>query len=859
MRRVLPWIVLAGLAWWGASVFWPGTEAVRTASTPAATNAQSVEATQKRPRPVPPTPKGAALSAEDELKTFKLAESVRVQVAASEPMVQAPVSAVFDEDGRLWVVEMTTYMQDIAAHRELEPHNRVVILEDTDGDGVFDRSTVFMDNLVLPRAVAPCFGGALVLEPPNLFFCKDTDGDGKADVKTEVLGGFLGRDNPEHAGNGLLFGLDNWYHLSQHKLELRYDGSKAQTRATPVVGQWGITQDDVGRLYYVPNSNTLLADAWPKHAAAREPGLSATPGIAELVAPDSTTWPIHPTTGVNRGYQPATLRDDGTLATLTAACGPAAYRAGALGADFRGNVFICEPAGNLVKRLRLSDRDGVPAAVNAYAGREYLASTDERFRPVNLCVGWDGALYVVDMYRGVIQHKTYLTEYLKGEIKSRELEQPLSMGRIFRVSNAGAPATPRPRLSQASNAELFKLLSHADGWWRDTAQRLLVQRHAVGVVGATRELLLTPGPLLPRVHALWTLVGLGVADRADVLAALGASEPELRAAGAEAALQMPKDEILAEKLAALVQDPDRRVRVLAAAAVGPAIAPAGLGELLRAVRSAGGWDDRMRRTALFSGLRGREVELLRALLADPGWLAEASDVPALREAVGFGLRAGKIAAREVVELAGAMAGAGDDRASALVGCIADELKLYSDEPRVIELDREPSAWIAASKTGEVGAAVLRRGAAYFDWPGRPLVARARRTKPLTPEEQRLFTLGREVFVACAACHMQDGRGSPGVAPSLVGSAFAQARADVPVRIVLHGLEGTYDVGGAPFTGAMSPLPLDDRQIAGVLTFIRRSWGNRAEAVSPELVASVREQHRGRGKSWTRDELAKVKN
>src|SRR4029079_5737365 len=128
--------------------------------------------------------------------------------------------------------------------------------------GVLERGTVFLDRLVLPRAVAPCYGGALVIEAPDLYFCRDTNGDGQADEKRKLLSGFGGLERPEHAGNGLIRGLDNWYHLSQHGVEFKFDGKTITTRPTPAHGQWGIAMDDIGRFYYTPNSNALLADLY---------------------------------------------------------------------------------------------------------------------------------------------------------------------------------------------------------------------------------------------------------------------------------------------------------------------------------------------------------------------------------------------------------------------------------------------------------------------------------------------------------------------------------------------------------------------------------------------------------------------
>ena len=233
----------------------------------------------------------APRSVEAALASMKLMDGFEITCVASEPMVEAPVAMAFDADGRLFVVEMRSYMPDIFGTGEKLPTNRISVLEDTDADGIFDSSRVFLDGLVLPRGVAPCYGGALVIEPPHLYFCKDTDGDGRADVKTQLLDGFLGVENPEHAGNGLLYGLDNWYHLSQHHTEFRFDGAAITTRKTPVLGQWGITMDDAGRLYYTPNSRPLLADLYPKHLGALNSAAGGASGLGENVAQSAAALP----------------------------------------------------------------------------------------------------------------------------------------------------------------------------------------------------------------------------------------------------------------------------------------------------------------------------------------------------------------------------------------------------------------------------------------------------------------------------------------------------------------------------------------------------------------------------------------
>jgi mono/diheme cytochrome c family protein/glucose/arabinose dehydrogenase len=802
-----------------------------------------------RPKPDP----APVLTPARALRSLQTAEPLDIQLAAAEPMIEAPVAGQFDEDGRLWLVEMPTYMRDLHASGEMTRGNRIVVLEDVDGDGVFDRSTVFLDGLMPPRGVAPCFGGALVLEPPNLYFCKDTDGDGRADVKKLLLTGIGVGENPEHAGNGLIRGLDNWYHLSQDKLEFRFDGEKVVTRPTPVVGQWGLGQDDFGRLYYTPNSNPLLADVYPKHYLSRNRAMNGAPGIGEDIDKDATTWPAHPTPGVNRGYLDTSLRPDKTLASLTAACGTVVYRAGDLGEALRGSVFICEAAGNLVKRLTLRDDDGLPRAENAYRNTEFLRSTDERFRPVNLVVGPDGALYVIDMYRGLIQHKTYVTPYLAKQVVERGLETPLMLGRIYRVAGKG-PARKARRLSTATDSELVALLGDPDGWWRDTAQRLLIERRAAGSAARIRLLAEHNSSPAVRVSALWTLEGLGQLSEVDVATAVASRAPGVARNACQMAEDFRADPGMAQSLAALCDDGDRSVRIQAAASLGEfGGTPEALVHVLRSHA-----DDRYMRGAVLSGLAGREASAIGLLARGPGQL----DPRTLRGLIGdladVMLRGSDQSRSDLIDLVAGLAAQRNTWIDGAAERIRKAQRLDSDDPRPLALAREPASWIAASQEKSDQGSAMQQEADYFDWPGRPPVARKVKLREMTRAEAARFAKGRELYNVCQGCHQPDGSGSVGMAPPLAGSAIVQGNPERLARVLLHGMEGPYTMAEMQFTGVMVPAPFTtDEEIASVMTFVRRSWGNTGDPVDSSLVRQVRSANQ-RVKPWTRSEIEALK-
>jgi glucose/arabinose dehydrogenase len=478
-------------------------------------------------------------TAAEELKTFKVPKGFHVELVASEPMVEAPIAMSWDDQGRLYVLEMTGYMNDVSGKGEDQPVCRVKRLEDTDGDGVMDHFTIFVDKLVMPRAVMAIGDGVLIAEPPNVTFYHDTTGSGVADKKDVIATNYgRGGGQPEHMANSLTWCMDNWIWSAAHSERYRYAGGKFIAEATRSGGQWGLTQDDWGRHYFNYNSDFLRADLLPPQMYARNPALTDRTALNYQVMKDQHCWSSVPTPGVNRGYEEGKkkpdgtlsegqLRADGTLQTCTATCGPVIYRAHLFPGEYYGNAFIPEPSGNLVKRVILNEGGGVVTARNAYDKSEFMTSTDERFRPVNAYNGPDGALYIVDMSRGIIQHKFFLTYYLIANIKDRNLEQPVNLGRIWRVVPDKVKTKP-VKLPKESK-DIVAFLDHPNGEIRDTAQRLLVERADASVVEAVKKMAVEGKTPQGRVQALWTLEGLNACmTRMKKSAPLRCVSPTLR-------------------------------------------------------------------------------------------------------------------------------------------------------------------------------------------------------------------------------------------------------------------------------------------------------------------------------------------
>ena len=410
------------------------------------------------------------LSPTEALHSFKIEEGFTISEVASEPLVAAPVAFSFDDKGRLWVAEMLGYMPDTVGTGEEIPNGNIVILTDTDGDGKMDKRTIFLDSLLLPRALCFYGNGILIATTPNLYFYEiNNDKPGK---RTLVDDNYTIGGNVEHEPNGLLRAMDNWIYNAKFDYRYRRLDGKWKKEKTHFRGQWGIAQDDEGRLFYNNNSVNLLGDYFSPGLGASNPAQKKIAGFDEKIVENNRVYPISPTPGVNRGYMEGILNDSLKLVNFTAACSPIIYRGTLFPNEYKGNAFVAEPSANLIKRNVIADNNLMVNGNQAYEGKEFLASTDERFRPVFLSNGPDGALYIADMYRGIIQHKVYLTDYLKNEIKERKLTNPLNLGRIYKIIPKVPKVTPVTFYPHPDS--LVQLLHHPSGWVRDKAQQMII-------------------------------------------------------------------------------------------------------------------------------------------------------------------------------------------------------------------------------------------------------------------------------------------------------------------------------------------------------------------------------------------------
>ena len=824
-------------------------------------DAKDAAGTVQKPLPadlaVPPAP---VLTPEQGLQSIRVQPGFRVELVAAEPLVEDPIAITFDPRGRMWVVEMRGFMPNVDGTGEELPNGRIVVLEDTDHDGRMDHSSVFLDGLVLPRLVGLVRGGVLVLTPPELRWYQDTDGDGKGDRYEVLASGFTnGLDNPEHECNSPLYGLDNWIYFARYAKRLRYRDGRWEWQVVRAGGQWGLSQDDFGRLYFNSNSAWLFAHLVPPHYARRNPNLRGAGASNVNLARDREVHPIRITPGVNRGYRDGVLRPDFSLKTVTAVCGVEVFRGEQLGPDAYGDVFVCEPAGHVVRRFELHADDEQLRARNVYDQAEFLASTDERFRPVNVTTGPDGALYVVDMYRGLIQHRNFVTTYLRRQVVDRGLAAPLGLGRIYRVVADSVPATRAIAATSLdrSSKELVELLRDRNGWVRSTSQRLLVERGDARAVPALRALARDEAPLA-RLHALWTLDGLDALDRDSIARALRSSDPTVQVAAVR--LSEPRlrreevDSILLGVLAGMTDGASSQVRLQLALTLGEVSrVDAAMRDVAEAELAKLAWNrsDKWLGHAILSGLGGRELDFALRLLQNP---AESSKgrVAMLGELAGCVVRERQPI--RIAELLRVIAEESGWQQLALLEGLIDALP--KPGTRKLSFPTKPAALAKLEALDAAISSRVPRILESIEWAeeGVPTAA----ARPLTADEQSRFDLGKTLYSKeCASCHQFHGMGMTAIAPPLRESQWVLGDEARLLRILLNGLVGPIEVAGQNYTGY--PLMPDhsrlaDDELAAIATYVRRAWDHEAEPVDVSRVRTLRERYRGRGEPWTAAEL-----
>lgn len=517
---------------------------------------------------------------EEALMMFNLPKGFQIEAVATEPLVMDPINFAFGPDGKLWVVEMADY----PLGEDGKPIGRVVWLDDTDGDGRFDKRNLFLEGLSYPTGVFPWRDGVIVSSAPEIFLACDTNGDGKGDEKRVLYSGF-GEFNPQHRMNGFAYGLDHQLYLAggdpnrvvrsellDQNVEIlgndfRIDPNSGKIEPEAGRSQYGRSRDDWGHWFGNDNAHPWYHYVIPERAVRRNPHVVFPKNIVDVYGA-GVTPPVFPSSSLA-----ARFNELHTANQFTSACSPILFRDESLGPDVARTGFVCDPVHNLVQQIEVTS-----AGVTFTASRipsddnhEFLASTDNWFRPVRLATGPDGALWIADMYRQVIEHPEWIPDHWQTQL---DLRAGADRGRIYRIYREGHRPGALPQLNGLSNQDLVKRLASPNGMLRDMAQQLLIERKAEEVAPQLISLLDESTLAQSRAQALWTLHGLGKLAPSVLESALSDTHPQVVIEAIQLCeQQFPLPDELFSKLLTLAEHSDLEVRFQSALSLGQATNP----------------------------------------------------------------------------------------------------------------------------------------------------------------------------------------------------------------------------------------------------------------------------------------------
>ncbi|MDZ4849609.1 MAG: PVC-type heme-binding CxxCH protein [Pirellulaceae bacterium] len=539
-----------------------------------------------------------ALSPDESLKKIHLPAGFKAEIVAAEPLLLDPVAFDWDQRGRLWVVEMADYPLGMDGNGQ--PGGRIRVLEDSDSDGSYDRSTLFADGLNFPNGILTWRDGVIVTASPEILFLQDTDADGRADKKEILISGLV-EGNQQLRANGLRWGLDNWVYVAAGSPDARRYGGKLNLKSIrldrevfvggrdyrfrpdtgelePASGptQFGRNCDNWGHWFGTQNSNPLWHYVLPEHYLHRNPHFGASETLVQLVTPPNP--PVYPASSLEKRFRRPDLSGH-----YTSACGGVIYRDAQLFQDSETHAFICEPFHNLIQHVSLSN-SGASFVAKVIPGKgqfDFFASEDRWCRPVMVREAPDGSLWIADMARYMIEHPQFLPPEGKDEMLPH-YRRGDDLGRIYRVSLQNMPRFKTVRFDHLSTSDLVTALDTSNGWCRDKVHQILLWRADEDALAPLIDLVEHGKNPLARLHALCVLDGLGGLTPRLVAQVLADPHPGLR----ENALRVAESCLTKDVLTAavrLVDDKDAKVLLQLAFLLGESndeIAGKTLGRLL---------------------------------------------------------------------------------------------------------------------------------------------------------------------------------------------------------------------------------------------------------------------------------------
>lgn len=508
------------------------------------------------------------LAVDKEKEKFLLQPGYKLEAVLTEPKIQQPGAITFDGNGRMYVLELRSYMLTLDSKGTLEPVSGISRWEDTDNDGVYETGGLFVDSLVFPRFVLPVGPNSILTmesNANNVYKYTDTDNDGRADKKEFFTDNFGRAGNVEHQQAFLYWGMDNWLYSTVNPFRVRETPQGVIRESTGSNhAQWGITHDDDGKLWFQGGSNGIPSYfQFPIHYGDYiveknfEEGFDVPWGAAVLVAD-------------MQGGMGQIRMPEGTLNRVTGASGNDIFRGHRLPDDLKGQYFYGEPVARIVRQIDADVKGGLTTLRNVYQPQkaEFIRSTDPLFRPVDMATAPDGTMYIVDMYHGIIQEGewTPVGSYIRAKIEQYQLDKVVSLGRIWRLTHESMERDKtKPRMYDQTSAELVEHLSHVNGWWRDMAQQILVQRNDRSVAPALVNVVKTSDNLLAKFHALWALEGIGALESSLVKDLMKDPNPRMRtmALWLSESLYKAGDQSFNKDYLQLMNDQDTQVKMRA--------------------------------------------------------------------------------------------------------------------------------------------------------------------------------------------------------------------------------------------------------------------------------------------------------